>query len=696
MKKKIVFLLFTMFIILSISTTYSAKRPFSIEDLYKLKSYSDLSISPDGNQLLFTLKEYKLKEGKSFSNIYLLNLKDGKLKKITFNKGKNYSPFFSPDGKKIYYISTKDGNSPQLYVLRNLSEPEKITNFYTGINSPIISRDGKFVLFNSDVFPECKADSDCNKRILKAMEEGPVQAHLADDLLYRHWTFYKDGKITHTFLLNLETKKIEDLTPGKFDTPPFSLGGDRGYTIDPNLNYICFVSNHDKCLACSTNNDLFLYNIKSKKITNITKENKAYDGDPSFSPNGRYIAFKMQKIPGYESDRFRLAIYDIKSKKIEILTEEFDHWVDSFKWGPDSRYIYFISPVKGNYVLYRVNIKDKNIEEILNKNTIRDFVISPNGNEIYILHSSISTPYEIYSYSLKSKKLKRLTFLNKKIEDEVDIRPAEIKWFKGSDGVKIQTFIIKPHNFDPNKKYPLILNIHGGPQQMWADSFRGDWQVYPAKGYVVAFCNPHGSPGYGQEFVAEISKDWGGKAIEDILKVTQQLAKLPYVDEKRMGAMGWSWGGYAIMWLEGHTTKFKALAAMMGVYDLRSMYGATEELWFPEWDLGGTPWTSPLYEKFSPSNFVKNFKTPCLVITGERDYRVPYTQSLQFFTDLRKMDVPARLIIFKNDGHWPNWVKSMVLYYDAHLDWFHKYLGGGKPPYDVKKLVRNLVFQKEK
>ncbi len=694
MKKKLFFL--TLFLAIFTFLLFASRRPFEIEDLYKLKSFSNLNISPDGNYLLFALKSYNLKEGKSFSDIYLLNLKNGKLKRVTSKNGKNYSPFFSPDGKTIFFLS-KGENSPQLYKLDyGFSEPEKLTDFYMGVSEPVISKNGEFILFKSDVFPECKGDSECNKKISEAMENGPVQAHMADDLLFRHWTFYKDGKVTHTFMLNLKDKKIVDLTPGKFDTPPFSLGGDRGYTISPDGDYLCYVSNHDSCLACSTNNDLFLMYLKCGKVRNITEENKAFDGDPLFSPDGRYIAYKMQKIPGYESDRFRLAIYDLKTGNITVLTENFDHWVDSFKWGPESKYIYFISPVRGDYVLYRVGVDNKKVEKVLDKNTIRDFVISPNGENIYLLHSSVGSPYEIYSYNLKNGKFKRLTFFNKKIEDEVDIRPVEIKWFEGSDGVKIQTFIIKPHNFEPHKKYPLILNIHGGPQQMWADSFRGDWQVYPAKGYVVAFCNPHGSPGYGQNFVAEISKDWGGKAIEDILKVTDQLSNLPYVDKNRMGAMGWSWGGYAIMWLEGHTTKFKALASMMGVYDLRSMYGATEELWFPEWDLGGTPWTSDLYEKFSPSYYVKNFKTPCLVITGERDYRVPYTQSIQFFTSLRKMGVPARIIIFKNDGHWPNWVKSMVLYYDAHLDWFHKYLGGGKAPYDVKKLVRNLVFKKEK
>ena len=215
------------------------------------------------------------------------------------------------------------------------------------------------------------------------------------------------------------------------------------------------------------------------------------------------------------------------------------------------------------------------------------------------------------------------------------------------------TYVVLPHSFDKNKKYPLILNVHGGPQYQWYDGFRGDWQVYPGSGYIVAFPNPHGSTGYGQEFTAAISKDWAGKVYDDVMAVADHLAGLAYVDEDRMGAMGWSYGGYVMMWMEGHTNRFKAIVSMMGVYNLPAMYGATEELWFPHWDLGGTPWENrEAYEKVSPHNYVQNFKTPCLVITGEKDYRVPYTQSLEFFSGLQKMRVPSRLIVFPNDGHW--------------------------------------------
>jgi dipeptidyl aminopeptidase/acylaminoacyl peptidase len=401
----------------------------------------------------------------------------------------------------------------------------------------------------------------------------------------------------------------------------------------------------------------------------------------------------MQTIPAYESDLFRIALYDRKTGEKTVLTEKFDNWVGEFTWAPDSKSIYFTADVQGHIPLYNLELKSKQVTPVIDVKSIDAIDISPDGKSLAIVRRAVGEPVELWHATTQGKNLRRLTFFNKPLEDSVDIRPAEEMWITSPTGKKIHTFIVKPHNFDPSKKYPLILNVHGGPQSQWADAFRGDWQVYPGSGYIVAFPNPHGSTGYGQDFTAEISKDWGGAVYQDVMAVADSLEKISYVDKDRMGAMGWSFGGYMMMWLEGHTSRFKAIACMMGVYDLTAMHGSTEELWFPQWDLGGAPWESDLYMKWSPNQYVKNFKTPCLVITGEKDYRVPYPQSLEFFTDLQKMNVQSRLIVFPNDGHWPSGVKSMPLYYNAHLDWFHKYLGGDPAPYDMLKMIRNQAFE---
>jgi dipeptidyl aminopeptidase/acylaminoacyl peptidase len=547
------------------------------------------------------------------------------------------------------------------------------------------------VVFSADVFPECGADEGCNKKNNDGLANGPLQAIMSDALLYRHWTEWREGRRSHVFVHSLDRGTTTDLTPGDYDAPPFSLGG-TGFTLSPDGSEVCFASNHDPVEALSTNKDLWIVPLTGGPAVDITAANKASDSDPAYSPDGRYIAYKMQTVPGYESDRVRLAVYDRTTRQTAVMTEGFDNWVDEAQWAPDGKSIYFTADVKGRTPLYRVEIGSKKITEVIVLGTIDGYSLGSDGKNMVLVRRSVGEPRELWTCTSSGKNARRLTTLNKELETAVDMRPAEELWLPSPTGTPVHTFIVKPHDFDPGKKYPLILNVHGGPQMQWADAFRGDWQVYPGAGYVVAFPNPHGSTGYGQAYTEGISRDWGGKVYQDLMAVTDSLSHLPWIDAERMGAMGWSYGGYMMMWMEGHTDRFKAIVSMMGVYDLKAMHGATEELWFPEWDLGGPPWESALYEELSPNRFVKNFKTPCLVLTGERDYRVPYTQSLEFFTDLQRRGVPSRLIVFKNDGHWPGAVKSMPFYYNAHLDWFHRYLGGPEAPYDMTKMLRNQAF----
>jgi dipeptidyl aminopeptidase/acylaminoacyl peptidase len=675
--------------------TYADKRGFTIEDLYRIRGIEDLHVSSDGKTVLFTLQTSDLAKATKISHIWLMDT-DGKIaRQFTFGEKGESSPIFSPDAKWIAFVSSRDGDA-NLYVISTRGgEAQQLTNISTGVSDPLWSPDGKWIAFSSDVYPECGADDACNKKIEQRWSKGPLHAHMADALLYRHWTQWKDGKCTHVLLANTSTGAVRDLTPGAFDSPPFQLGGSLQYDFSPDSTELALDSNHDRTLASSTNSDVWIVPLSGNQPPrNITASNPAFDGHPKYSPDGKYIAYQMQKQPGYESDLFRLAIYDRSTGISRVLTESFRNWVDAFQWTSDSKSLYFDAPVEGDNPIFRVTLESGSIQQVLVDRTIDSFELSLDNRHIIYTRRSVSDPVEIFAVDLADgnpSTPQRLSQFNDEVVKEVDLRPAERMWVKGADGAKIEVFIVKPHNFDPSKKYPLILNVHGGPQFQWQDSFRGDWQVYPGVGYVVAFANPHGSTGYGQDFTAEISGDHGGKVFEDLMKVTDELSKLPYVDPDRMGAMGWSYGGYMMDWFEGHTNRFKAIASMMGLFDLRSFYGATEELWFPEWDLKGQPWDSDQYEKFSPSYFVRNFKTPCLVISGERDYRVPYTQSLQMFTSLQKMNVPSRLIVYSNAGHWPSWYE-MALYYTAHLEWFHQYLGGDAPPWSTEQFLRNAVF----
>lgn len=689
------FLLVIIVLLIPFSSSLAQKRAFTIEDLYRIKSISDVHISPDGRSVVYTVATSDLARARRVSHIWTMDIDGRNPRQLTNGEKGESSPGFSPDGRWISYVNLADGN---LYAIPGAGGgPKKLINISTGVSDPLWSSDGKWIAFSSDVYPECNGDDACNKRIEETWSNGPLKAHMADELLFRHWTQWKDGKRTHVFLASAATGETRDLTPGNFDSPPFQVSGPRQYDISPDGTELVYVSNHDKQQASSTNSDLWLISLidRQAKPRNLTAANSAFDGHPRYSPDGKYIAYRMQRQPGYESDLFRLAIYDRATGKSEVVTESFRDWIEDFQWSADSRSIYFSAPVKAQTPIHRFDLASGTITRVLSDRAISAFDIGA-GRVIYS-RSSVGEPVEIYSGDLRDGKEvqpTRLTRVNEDVASEVDIRPAEQMWVDGAAGAKIHVFVVKPHNFDPSRKYPLILNVHGGPQSQWADSFRGDWQVYPGAGYVVAFANPHGSTGYGQDFTVAISGDWAGKTYEDLMKVTDALEKLSYVDRSRVGAMGWSYGGYMMNWFEGHTDRFKAIASMMGLYNLEAFYGSTEELWFPEWDLKGQPWNSQLYEKLSPSNYVKSFKTPCLIITGERDYRVPYTQSLELFTALQKMNVPSRMIVYSNAGHWPSWYE-MALYYTAHLEWFQKYLGGEAAPWTAEQFLRNAVFDRE-
>lgn len=679
------FLLGTLALATALTTTaQTQKRAFEVKDVYRVQYASGPTVSAKG-QLAYTVSGSILSRQKSFMNIVV----DGK---TVTNDSLSASPQWSEDGKKLYYTSYKSGTA-QLYVLEN-GMSTQLTNYALGVQSAIVSPNGRYVAFAAQVDPLTDGtDGKAQLAALTAKQKNPLQAHLTDSLFLRHWTEYNDGRYWHILVCDLQTKKYTDLTPGRYDSPVFSPNGPSGFVFSPDSKEICYLSNHDRHPEASTNCDLWVVPVTGGETRCLTADNKAWDGSPQYSPDGRWIAYRFQRTPGYESDRFILGLINRKTGEKRVLTEQFDNWVDDFQWSADSKQIYFLGEVRGEEPLYAVDLAKGHIRPVIAGKAISGFCADGKGG-FYYSYSTTGKPSALYHADKKGRET-QVSHLNDQLEAEVDMRPSETMWVMGAKSDSVEVFIVKPHNFDPSKKYPLIVNVHGGPQMQWMNSFRADWQVYPGAGYVVAYPNPHGSTGYGQAFCRAISGDWGGSPYEDVIAVTNKLAELNYVDSTRMGAMGWSYGGYFMNWLQGQPHRFKCLASMMGVFNLRAMWGTTEELWFPNFELGGQPWNSKLYDKWSPNMYVKNYRTPTLIITGERDYRVSYNQSLEYFTILQTLGIPSRLIIFDNDGHWPSNLKSMPLYYNAHLEWFHKYLGGAPAPWKSEDMVKSGDFFKD-
>jgi dipeptidyl aminopeptidase/acylaminoacyl peptidase len=681
MKKIII----VMMVLAAVTDSFSQKKPFTIEELYKIKNISSPVIAPLGDKAAFVVTVSDLKKTKSSTSIYLINSDGSDQRQLTSPAYSSYSPIWGKDGKGIYFNSSRGGSDQLYYMSLNGGDPVQITNYALGVSSPKLSNDGTKLIFVAMVYPECGADADCNERISAASEKGPIKAHITDSLFVRHWTGYEDGQYSHVLVYDIPTKKVTDVTLGYFNSPAFAPGGSSNYVFSPDDKEIAFDSKRVKHPETSTNNDIWIVNTDGTGLKNITQKNTGADTDPQYSPDGKYIAYLTQIIPEYESDKIRLAIYDRKKEENKIITESVDNWVNAYCWSSDSKAIYFTVSEKGYQPLYRISVENMKIDKLIENLAISSFDISSKNDFALFTYTFTGKPVELAKFDFSKKGMKDLTSFNKEFTDSVDVRPSEQVWVKGANGTLVHVFIVKPHGFDPSKKYPVVINVHGGPQMQWMDSFRADWQIYPGAGYVVVYPNPHGSTGYGQQFTAAISNDWDGKVYEDILKITDYIETLPYVDKERIGAMGWSYGGYFMNLLQAKTKRYKCLASMMGLYDLSAFKEDTEEQWFSNWDLSRKD-----YQKMSPSQYTDNFSTPTLIITGERDYRVSYIHSLRYFTALQKKGIDSRLIIFDNDGHWPSGLKSMPLYYNAHLEWFHKYLGGTPAPWDSKKMVRNL------
>ena len=671
------------FLLLAPFALAQSKRPFTFEDMMALKRVGDPILSPDGNWIVFSTIHVNLDANTKTPHLYLIPANGGEAKQITDGPGED-GPQWSPDSKQILYTSARDGES-QVWVsdfdaaAAALSgDPRKVTSLSTGADGALWSPDGKNIVFTSEVFADCPDDS-CNRQRNEERANSKVKAQIFTHLLYRHWSTFKYGKRTHLFVVPAEGGTARDLTPGDHDVPPFSLGGQTLYAISPDGQEVAYTSNIDEVPAISTNNDIFIVPIAGGTPKKISTS-PGSDSTPLYSPDGKWIAWRMQKRNGYESDRFRLVIYNRQTGAITNLTESFDQWVDAFAWTPDSSRIYFTSEYHGESPLYKLAITGGRAQKVAD-GFFDSPQVSKDGQSIWVSGQTIAMPSEIFVIHENGKggSMKtQLTQINTPVLSQVAMQPLEPFWFTGAAKSKVEGFIVKPPDFDPKIKYPVKFLIHGGPEGAWGDdwSYRWNPELFAANGYVAIMINFHGSTGYGQAFTESIVGDWGGKPFQDLMLGLDYAEKTyPFIDKTRECALGASYGGYAIDWILGHTDRFKCLVSHDGMFDTVSAYGTTEELWFPEWEFQGKPWNNrAMYEKWSPLNSATRFKTPTLVVHSQLDYRLDVSQGFELFTYLQRLKIPSKMLYFPDEGHWVLKPQNSRLWWKTVNEWVDSYV----------------------
>ncbi len=647
-------------------------QTFDAAALLRIRRIGDPQLSPDGRTVAFSVSLPDIPNNKSAHSVWTAPLAGGAPRKLADQADR---PRWSPDGNRIFYTGTSGGSSQIWSMNPDGSGASQITRLSTEAADEIVSPDGKYLLVTSEVFPECGADDTCNSTRLQADRDNKVQARLITTLLYRHWTSWQGKTRSHLLSISLSDGKVVDLTPGDKVVPPFSLGGPDDYAISPDGAEVCFAMNSDPVPAISTNNDLYVVPIGGGESHKITG-NPGADNSPQYSPDGRYIAYRSQARAGFESDKWRLVVLERSTGRLTFPVDAVDRSVESFTWAPDSKRLFFGMVDRGRQAIQFVAVEGGGVgTAVSGSNTLDDVQFTRDGKTMVFTRQSGSSPTEICKASSGGTAV-ALTHLNDDLLSPYQLPSLEDFWTTGAENTPVQSFLLKPPGFDPRRKYPVLMLIHGGPQGEWGESWTYRWnaQVFAAAGYVVVMPNPRGSIGYGQKFTDEVSQDWGGKPYDDIMAVTDYVTKLPYVDEFRIAAAGGSYGGYMTNWILGHTNRFRCLVTHAGVYDLRSEAESTEELWFPIWEFGGMPWDNPeVYDKWTPSKFTQEFHTPTLVIHGELDYRIPYTQGLQLYTALQLHKVPSQLLVFPDEGHWILKPQNSAFWYKTFLEWVDRW-----------------------
>jgi len=652
-------------------------KGLTIDDMLAMRRVSEPVVSPDGKQLAFSVRETDVEANRGRTDVWLAAVDGSSVKQLTTHPENDSDPQWSADGAWIYFASSRSGSSQVWRIRPGGGEAEQVTKLATDINGFKVFPDGKHLLVAVDVWPDAKSVAESVRRD-DERARSKVKARAYNQLMFRHWNEWEDGKFSHLFVWTSpeaggKADEARDLTPGlATDTPVKPFGGMDEISIAPDGKTVAFAARvAGREDAWRTATDVFVVATDGRsRPVDLTTDNPAYDNGATFSPDGKSLALRMMKRPGFESDRERIAIVDVASRKLRVVTESWDHSAGALAWSADGRTIFTESDNVGNHSVFAIDVASGAAKLVVDKGT--NGAPRPAGDRLVFVRDTLKQPAELYSAKPDGSDVRQITHFN-------DARAKAITWgdyeqfaFKGAKGDTVHGYAIKPAGFTGGK-VPVAFLIHGGPQGSFGDHFHYRWnaEVYAGHGYAVVMIDFHGSTGYGQAFTDAISGDWGGAPYDDLMMgLDAALEKYSWLDRSRMVALGASYGGFMINWVNGHTDRFKALICHDGNLDERIAYYNTEELWFPEWEHGGLPWEKPEgYTKHNPIDFVKNWKTPTLVIHGGMDYRVVDTQGMATFTALQRKAIPSRFLYFPDEGHWVLKPQNSKLWHDEVLAW---------------------------
>jgi dipeptidyl aminopeptidase/acylaminoacyl peptidase len=663
-----------------------AAHPFQVEDLQHLSRVASPHVSPDGKWVAFTVTRSDVEKNRSVTNIWRVPAAGGDPQQMTFAEaGTNGDVRWSPDGNYLYFISNRVDNKPQIFRLpANGGEAKQLTKFPTGVDAYILSPDGKTIAITASVFPSC-ADMACDEKMAKARTDNPVKVRVITEIPFRRWDTWVDGMRNHIFVFPAEGGAAKDLTPGDVDSPIWTEEGTEEVAFSPDSSEICF-SRFVENEALTGNSDLFVMPATGGAPKAITI-NKSTDSTPLYSPNGRYIAYSATLRPNQESDLTRLFLYDRMTGEHKNIFEATDRSVSSYVWAPDSKSLYLTFEDRGQQPLARLDIDTLKVTQLNTEATSGEPDVARDGTFLVFTRTDLSHPAEVFRLNIgvATTASAPLTRINAQGLQDIEFGEASSFTFGGWKGENIDAWQVKPPGFDANKKYPLLLLMHGGPENSWGNLFHYRWnaQVFAAAGYVVIMPNFHGSSGFGLNFMDAIKGQWGGAPYEDQMNAVDTALTWSYVDPTRLAAAGASYGGYMANWMEGHTNRFRTIVSHDGLYDLvTSLYSADFPVGFPE-EFKGTAWENQeALLSQAPSTFAKNFKTPMLIIHGEHDYRVDLSQGLAMFQVLQAKHVPSKLLVFEEENHWVLKPGDSIFWYHNVLDWLNEWVKPDRADYE--------------